>query len=145
MAFTPSYNILDKDTHNTLVDALKSGGIGYTEADGTVHKISGDYVEGGGSGSNSPFAEVYGDMSEEDLETYSVYADAELQHKLTTVEECLSVIGDKLPLLVFVLEGGETDKMPPISVETDGTNFYTFSILWGADTLQRRIYGVDGE
>ena len=50
MAFEPSYNLLDKDTHNTLVEALKSGGIGYTEADGTVHKISGDYVEGGGGG-----------------------------------------------------------------------------------------------
>lgn len=54
MAFNPSYNILDKDTHNTLVEALKSGGIGYTEADGTVHKISGDYVEGGGGGSSLP-------------------------------------------------------------------------------------------
>ena len=54
MAFEPSYNILDKDTHNTLVEALKSGGIGYTEADGTVHKISGDYVEGGGGGSSLP-------------------------------------------------------------------------------------------
>lgn len=49
MAFEPSYNILDKDTHNTLVDALKSGGIGYTEADGTVHKISDTYASGGGS------------------------------------------------------------------------------------------------
>ena len=48
MAFTPSYNILDKDTHNTLVEALKSGGIGYTEADGTVHKISDTYASGGG-------------------------------------------------------------------------------------------------
>lgn len=49
MAFTPSYNILDKDTHSTLVEALKSGGIGYTEADGTVHKISDTYASGGGS------------------------------------------------------------------------------------------------
>lgn len=50
MAFTPSYNILDKDTHNALVEALKSGGIGYTEADGTVHKISDTYASGGGGG-----------------------------------------------------------------------------------------------
>ena len=52
MAFNPSYNILDKDTHNTLVEALKSGGIGYTEADGPVHKISDTY--GGGGGSSLP-------------------------------------------------------------------------------------------
>ena len=54
MAFNPSYNILDKDTHNTLVEALKSGGIGYTEADGTVHKISDTYASGGGGGSSLP-------------------------------------------------------------------------------------------
>ena len=60
MAFEPSYNLLDKDTHNTLVEALKSGGIGYTEADGTVHKISGDYVEGGGGG-GSDLPEVTAD------------------------------------------------------------------------------------
>lgn len=54
MAFEPSYNLLDKDTHNMVVEAFKSGGIGYTEADGTVHKISGDYVEGGGGGSSLP-------------------------------------------------------------------------------------------
>ena len=50
MAFKASYNLLDKDTHNHLVDAFNTGGIGYTEADGTVHKISGDYVEGGSGG-----------------------------------------------------------------------------------------------
>ncbi len=50
MAFEPSYNILDKDTHNMVVEAFKSGGIGYTDADGTVHKISGEYVAGGAGG-----------------------------------------------------------------------------------------------
>lgn len=55
MAFNPSYNILDKDTHNTLVEALKSGGIGYTEADGTVHKISDTYASGGGGGTGGGF------------------------------------------------------------------------------------------
>lgn len=45
MAFTPSNNILDKDTHNMLVKSFVNGGIGYTEVDGTVHKISGDYIE----------------------------------------------------------------------------------------------------
>lgn len=50
MAFSPSNNILDKDTHNMLVKSFVNGGIGYTEDDGTVHKISSDYVEGGGGG-----------------------------------------------------------------------------------------------
>ena len=49
MAFIPSNNILDKDTHNILVKSFVNGGIGYTEDDGTVHKISGDYVESGSS------------------------------------------------------------------------------------------------
>ena len=62
MAFTPSYNILDKDTHNTLVDALKSGGIGYTEADGTVHKISDTYASGGGSSLPEVSADDNGDV-----------------------------------------------------------------------------------
>ena len=55
MAFIPSNNILDKDTHNMLVKSFVDGGIGYTEDDGTVHKISGDYVEGGGSGGGGAF------------------------------------------------------------------------------------------
>ena len=55
MAFEPSYNILDKDTHNMVVEAFKSGGIGYTEADGTVHKISDTYASGGGGGKTPLF------------------------------------------------------------------------------------------
>ena len=62
MAFTPSYNILDKDTHNTLVEALKSGGIGYTEADGTVHKISDTYASGSGSSLPEVSADDNGDV-----------------------------------------------------------------------------------
>lgn len=46
MAFKPSYNIMDRDTHNALVNAFKTGGIGYTDDDGTVHKLADDYVSG---------------------------------------------------------------------------------------------------
>ena len=66
MAFKPSNNLLDKDTHNMLVEALKTGGIGYTEADGTVHKIS-DTYGGGGTGGRFEvvFSEHY-DAEEDD-------------------------------------------------------------------------------
>ena len=50
MAFKPSYNIMDRDTHNALVNAFQTGGIGYTDDDGSVHKIADDYVSGGGGG-----------------------------------------------------------------------------------------------
>ena len=53
MAFKPSYNIMDRDTHNALVNAFKTGGIAYTDDDGTVHKIADDYINGGGGGSSS--------------------------------------------------------------------------------------------
>ena len=62
MAFIPSNNILDKDTHNMLVKSFVNGGIGYTEDDGTVHKISGDYVEGGGSSLPEVSADDNGDV-----------------------------------------------------------------------------------
>lgn len=54
MAFKPSYNIMDRDTHNALVNAFKTGGIAYTDDDGTVHKISDDYVNASGGGSDLP-------------------------------------------------------------------------------------------
>ena len=50
MAFKPSYNIMDRDTHNALVNAFQTGGIAYTDDDGTVHKIADDYINGGGGG-----------------------------------------------------------------------------------------------
>ncbi len=53
MAFKPSYNIMDRDTHNTLVNAFKTGGIAYTDDDGTVHKIADDYINASG-GSDLP-------------------------------------------------------------------------------------------
>ena len=53
MAFKPSYNIMDRDTHNALVNAFQTGGIAYTDDDGTVHKISDDYVNASG-GSDLP-------------------------------------------------------------------------------------------
>lgn len=56
MAFKPSYNIMDRDTHNALVNAFKTGGIGYTDDDGTVHKISEDYAGEGGGGSDDNFS-----------------------------------------------------------------------------------------
>ena len=51
MAFKPSYNIMDRDTHNALVNAFQTGGIAYTDDDGTVHKIADDYVNSGGGSS----------------------------------------------------------------------------------------------
>lgn len=54
MAFKPSYNIMDRDTHNALVNAFQTGGIAYTDDDGTVHKIADDYVNSGGGGSSLP-------------------------------------------------------------------------------------------
>lgn len=54
MAFKPSYNIMDRDTHNALVNAFQTGGIAYTDDDGTVHKIADDYVNASGGGSDLP-------------------------------------------------------------------------------------------
>ena len=51
MAFKPSYNIMDRDTHNALVNAFRTGGIAYTDDDGTVHKIADDYINSGGGSS----------------------------------------------------------------------------------------------
>ena len=58
MAFKPSYNIMDRDTHNALVNAFKTGGIGYTDDDGSVHKIADDYVSGGGGGGSIFYVEI---------------------------------------------------------------------------------------
>lgn len=40
--------VADRTVREALLNAAKTGGIGYTEADGTVHKISDTYGGGGG-------------------------------------------------------------------------------------------------
>lgn len=45
--------IADKPTRDKILGAAATGGLGYTDADGTVHKIDSDYIEGGGGGGAS--------------------------------------------------------------------------------------------
>lgn len=47
--------IADRPTRDKILGAATTGGLGYTDADGTVHKIDSDYIEGGGGGGGGTF------------------------------------------------------------------------------------------
>lgn len=61
-----SYNVVDKNTHDILVDAILDGGIGYTGKSGEVHQIDEKYGGGGGGISGIAFCHIsYDDETEE--------------------------------------------------------------------------------
>lgn len=150
MAFIPSNNILDKDTHNMLVKSFVNGGIGYTEDDGTVHKISGDYVE---SGSSLP--EVSADDNGDVLTVVEgewakatpsggggsfviTVSNAGVMDK--TFQEIFTAMRSSLPVVVFSASDNSIELGVVATATTNWTSEFSITVSLFADTLESEYF-----
>lgn len=138
MAFKPSYNIMDRDTHNALVNAFKTGGIAYTDDDGTVHKIADDYINGGGGGGGGAMkatADMIVDAGTGDISFGTC--------SKTGTELANAIEGGIIPYLVLSMYAGET--LLAISVcyaasyQTSEEGYITSFLLYDSSTASNKI------